>query len=722
MMNYKKIKRTFVRQHGQSDCGISCLASILKFHGGFATLDYLRQISGTTKFGTSMIGLKEASESVGFQAKGLEATSVDNLKELAQPAILHVLLHGKFQHYVVYYGFKGEDIIIGDPQSGIETWSKSKLDDMWQSKALIKLTPTDQIEKRRHQEKSLRWFLTILKEDLNILSSSLFLGILIALFSISTAIFSQQLIDTILPGKNLFKLILGLSLFALILFIKTGLGYVKGLFLITQGREFNKRLINQFYNALLFLPKQFFDSKKTGELVSRMNDTNRIQTVIGNMVGNILVELFLTIVSVIAIFIYNSELGFIVLTFIPFSALFLFFFTKSITSNQKEVMVLQAANESNYIDSITGISEIKSLNKQSFFSEVTSIIYENFQNRILQLGKIKIRFGLFLELVSILITVISIGYASLLIFHDKLKIGELVAVISLVGTIVPALTRTAGFYVQVQEAKVAFDRMKEFTSLQPENNNGKSDNLSFGESLIIENLSFNYPGNPALLQNISLSINPQNLTVLLGESGSGKSTLIQLIQRFYLPQSGKIYYGDCNILDIELYAYRGKLGVVSQHTKLFNNFLLFNIALSDDPNELENAKSWCEENGFGNYFKNFPRGYMTLLGEEGINISGGQRQLVAFARVLYHNPSLLIVDEGTSAMDKNTENFILELLHIKKKELAILMVTHKIKSALRADVVYILEKGSIVQNGHPRELIKSDNFFSESYRELQYHL
>lgn len=453
-----------------------------------------------------------------------------------------------------------------------------------------------------------------------------------------------------------------------------------------------------------------------------MNDTNRIQTVIGNMVGNILVELFLTIVSVIAIFIYNSELGFIVLTFIPFSALFLFFFTKSITSNQKEVMVLQAANESNYIDSITGISEIKSLNKQSFFSEVTSIIYENFQNRILQLGKIKIRFGLFLELVSILITVISIGYASLLIFHDKLKIGELVAVISLVGTIVPALTRTASFYVQVQEAKVAFDRMKEFTSLQPENNNGKRDNLSFGESLIIKNLSFNYPGNPALLHNISLSINPQNLTVLLGESGSGKSTLIQLIQRFYLPQSGKICYGDCNILDIELYAYRGKLGVVSQHTKLFNNFLLFNIALSDDPIELENAKSWCEANGFGNYFKNFPRGYMTLLGEEGINISGGQRQLVAFARALYHNPSLLIVDEGTSAMDKNTENFILELLHIKKKELAILMVTHKIKSALRADVVYILEKGSIVQNGHPRELIKSDNFFSESYRELQYHL
>ncbi|MCX8492305.1 MAG: ABC transporter transmembrane domain-containing protein, partial [Cyclobacteriaceae bacterium] len=452
-MNKKKIKKTFVRQLGQSDCGVACLVSIINFHGGSTTLDYARQLSGTTKFGTNLLGLKEASQFLGLEATGLVANSIDNLKELFHPAILPIVLENKFQHYIVFYGYDAESLVIGDPQSGIKIWSKTELEKVWQTKALLKLSPTEFLQKNETGNK-LKWVWSTIKDDANILSASIFLGVVIAIFSIATAVFTQQLIDKILPSRNLTKLILGIILFSLVLLIKVGLSYIRGQFLLTQSREFNKRIIKQFYSALLFLPKSFFDSKKTGELVSRMNDTGRIQMVISNLVANVIIEFLVIVISTITIFVYSVQMGLIVLAFIPISILILFFFTKSVMKNQTEVMGLLASNESNYIDTITGIAEIKSSNKQNLFSTMTSIIYESLQKKLLDFGKIKINFSLVLELTSICIVIGSISYSSYLVLENQIKIGELVAILSLIGTTIPMLIRTTVFYVQIQEAEV----------------------------------------------------------------------------------------------------------------------------------------------------------------------------------------------------------------------------------------------------------------------------
>lgn len=244
--------------------------------------------------------------------------------------------------------------------------------------------------------------------------------------------------------------------------------------------------------------------------------------------------------------------------------------------------------------------------------------------------------------------------------------------------------------------------MEEFTTLETEKTKGEA--LESINSIELDNLTFNFPGALPLLKNISLKMERGKIIALLGESGVGKSTILQLLQRFYEPVSGNIRVNDLITKSWDLDDYRKGIGVVPQDIKIFNNYLLFNIALSDDPKELEQVPLWCKELGFDEFFSKFPQGYASLLGEEGANISGGQKQLVGLARALYRKPSVLLVDEGTSAMDKNTEQFILNMIKKIKKDMVILMVTHRMKVAQQSDYVYVLENGEITQHGQPSQL------------------
>ncbi|MEM0941963.1 MAG: peptidase domain-containing ABC transporter [Bacteroidota bacterium] len=701
-MNIIKLNKKFIFQHGQSDCGPACLASVIRFHGGSLSLDEIRRITGTTKTGTKLLGLFQGAKQLGFDAFGLEAEGIDSLKELNHPAVLHVILENRLQHYLVFYGFENDLLIIGDPEKGVSLWSKEQLSKIWKSKSLLTLTPNQNFNKLPKKTVKYAQIIDWIKEDFNILLASLFLGILIASFSLATSIFSQKLIDVILPTKEITKLIIGLILIGIVLLVRIGLGFVRSTFLITQSRDFNNRMINSYLNLLLHLPKPFFNSKKIGEMIARMNDTSRIQVVVSNLAGNMLIESLVLIASLVGIFIYSWQVGIIVLLYIPIYIVILYRLNQPIITAQKDVMSKNALNESNYIDVISGVSEIKATGTTDLFKKTTNLFYQVYQSSIFNLGKIQIKFGLQTDLAGILLNLSVISFSSYLVITDQLLLGVMMAILSLGGTIGPSLTSLALFNTQLQEAKVAFNRIEEFTTLETEKMEGES--ISQIESLEITNLSFNFPGSLPLLKRINLKIDQGRIITLLGESGTGKSTILQLLQCFYEPVSGNILANNLNIRTLELRSYRKEIGVVPQDIKVFNNYLLFNIALSEDPKKLKQVPQWCRENGFDQFFSKFPQGYMTLLGEEGVNISGGQKQLVGLARALYRNPSVVLIDEGTSAMDRKTEQFILNMIRRIKKDKAILMVTHRMKVAQESDYVYFLENGEIIREGKPTEL------------------
>lgn len=717
-MKLNAYQKTFQRQHGQSDCGVACLNSIISYHGGHATLDDTRQLSGTTTRGTSLLGLQQAADELGFRSKGLKASDISNLKELKEPAILHVVLNGMQQHYVVFYGFADNELIIGDPAKGVELWSVDQLEAVWRDKVLLSLAVGETFKKTHHSRNRYTTILQWVKEDFNILLTALFLGALISVFNLSTAVFTQKLIDEVLPAKKVSLLIVSLSLFGILLIFKSILGYIRSGFLLNQSRDFNVRMVGFFFKSLINLPKTFFDSKKSGEMIARMNDTRRIQSTVSNLVGNLILETLVLTLSVVAIFIYQWQVGLLVTALIPFFATLYFRFKKPILNHQKEAMTAYGLNESNYIDVISGMPEIKNSSKQSLFEKITMTFYGNYQQKSFALGKVQVKFGFVAELLTVLLSLTLFGYTAFLYLQDQMALGTLIACLSLSGTITPSIIQISLFNIQIQEAKVAFDRMDEFSGLALEDLETGDPSSLAAETLTLKNISFHYPGTLDLLHNIDLEIKKGEFRTLLGESGEGKSTLIQIIQRFYQPQSGQILLDKTLITELNLNSYRDRIAVVPQEIKIFNNSLLFNIVLSEDEKEYSRFLQWSQEHGFNLFFEKFPQGYATLLGEEGTNISGGQRQLVGLARALFRNPQFLILDESTSAMDKNTENFILKILKQFQEHTAILLITHRVTTASKSDHIYILENGKIIDQGSPACLIKGTNMYSDFYHEL----
>ncbi|HEY9007138.1 MAG TPA: peptidase domain-containing ABC transporter [Ohtaekwangia sp.] len=695
-MTDKRIRKYFTRQHDRSDCGAACLASIIRYHGGNISIERIRELTGTSAQGATLAALSQAAGAFGLHAEGFLVKDVAGLKNMKEPAILHVLIDDRLHHYVVCYGADEKGFIIGDPASGIKHYSAEVLDKVWSTRALLTLTPNQEfIRSEVDQRKKRQWLYALIRDDIGMLGVMLSIGMIVTLLSLSTALFSKKLIDDILPAGNKEKLIFCLLLVILLLLGRSGLAYLRSFFIIHQGRDFNNRIIQKFYSSLLRLPKSFFDTRKIGDLIARMNDTRRIQSTLNLLTSNMLIDLLLVVVSAIFILLYSWIAGCVVLFFIPIYCLLALRFSKPIVTAQKEVMKGYAHAEGYYIDSIHGIASIKSAGREPFFEKFNRQIYGRYQDEIYQLGKVNIHFAILADVIGVLLIGIVFAIAAQLVLSKQLSSGQLVAIIAMTGNIVPSVTRLVILNMQIQEAKVVFNRMFEFTSIEPEYTLPASAPVAIHfQSLTLQTVTFQFPGHPVLLNAVSLHIKKGQCIALTGESGCGKSTLLQIIQRFYRPGAGAILVNDQPWEHIDTVSWRNAMAVVSQDVKIFNGTLLYNICLSDLPVDAARAIQLAKESGFDTFFEKFPQGYLTIIGEEGINLSGGQKQLVALARALFKRPQLLLLDEATASMDKTMEAFILALLQSMQPHLAILWITHQPQMIHWADRIYMLKKAT----------------------------
>jgi len=717
LLSHKHLQQTFTIQHDQSDCGVACLLSLIQYYGGSNSLEKLRELSGTTKQGTTLLGLYQAANQLGFSALGNEA-DLQAVIDHKEPLILHVVMEVRLQHYVVCYGFDRDKFIVGDPAKGITTYTKEELETVWKSKTCLTLTPNDNFVRTKTQSKNKKqWFLKLLKEDYRLISFSVLLGLAISILGMAMAIFSQKLIDNILPSKDFNKLITGIALVGFLLLIRVLFTALRDYFLIRQTKDFNNRIVDRFYSSLLNLPKPFFDTRKIGDLVARLNDTQRVQRVISQIVGNVVINTLVTIVSLVFLFYYSWQTGIIASISLPFYFILIYSFNKRIINAQKEVMQGYAFSESNYITSMQGIATIKNNNRQTIFQKINQLIYGNFQEKSFNLGKINVRLSIFSGFFSVFFLMSILGYTSIQVYNEIMQLGELMAILGVAGSLLPSVASLALITIPINEAKVAFNRMYEFASMEKEQK-GNKEILDF-ISLEIENLSFRFAGRSQLLKDINIKVNKNQCIAIVGESGSGKSTFGQILQKFYSFENGTIIVNNqTNLPDIETKSWRTILGVVPQEVTIFGGNVITNILLGKEDTP-ENIVKFCQDYGFEIFINTLPQSYATILGEEGINLSGGQKQLIALMRALYKKPKVLLLDEFTSAMDRKTEKFVLDLLNKLKSELTIIFISHRLHSLPKiANRIYVLENGIISNFGTHDELMKTTNFYSQFWKDM----
>lgn len=716
-----RIKENSVLQHDSSDCGVACLVSVINYYGGETSLEKIRNLSGTGKTGTSMLGLYQAAIKNGLNATGYEA-SINDIKNHSNTLILHVIIEEKLEHYIVCFGFEEGKFIIWDPAKGFSRMNDEELGRVWKSGKCLSLAPdAGFITKKKQKGEKRRWIISMLKPDKDLLVVSAIIGILISILGLVMALYTQKLIDKILPSGDIKILIISSCLVLLLLFSRIVISSFRQLFLLMQGKIFNIRVIDDFFSALMFLPKWFFDTRKTGDFVARLNDTMRIQRVIADIVSIYIIDFLVIIIIAIVLFCYSWIIGVISLICLPLFYFLVSSWNDRIISSQHDLMAGYALNESNFIDSIKGITEIKSMNWQNHYSAKNKIIYTGFQERIFNLGKIKVKLNLITGFAGSIYLIIILVCSSGQVMASTMTQGELMAIISLSSSLLPSALNFALISIPVSEVKVAINRMFEFTQIESETSGEKEiSDLNEIKNVELKDISFRFPGQPLLMNKVSLSIEKGKLVSLIGESGCGKSTLAGILLRYYMPESGDILINERNRgYDLQVHDWRVKVAIIPQEIHIFNGTIMENLITGIDENKIRGLITSLSEYGLVSFIDSFPSGLMTLIGEEGINLSGGQKQIIGFIRVLLKKPEILIIDEGTSNMDRETEAFMLNLINRLKHHMGILMISHRINMIKKlSDLIYIMEGKTIAAKGTHEELIQFDNLYSRFWKDF----
>jgi ATP-binding cassette, subfamily C, bacteriocin exporter len=708
------VKKCSVLQHDSTDCGAACLVSVIKYFGGIAAIEQVRKLSGTSQSGTSMLGLYQAAKVHGLEATGYEA-SIKDIIDFENILILHVTAEEGAEHYIINYGFERDKFILWDPAKGLRLFSIDELEKIWISKKCLALVPGRffKLEKEDTKEKKV-WLLKTVKPEKDLLFISIVVGIIISVLGLVMAVFTQKLIDKILPSGDI-KLLITISILVfLLLSSRIIISAIRQLLLLTQGKYFNVRIVDDFYNSLLFLPKSFFDTRRTGDFVARLNDTMRIQKVIADIIGIYAIDILVLIITLIVLFYYSFISAILTLICLPVLYFIVKQWNTKIIAAQHNLMAGYASSESNFINSLGGIQEIKSLNWQEIFFSRNNKIYNEFQDRAFFLGKTKLKLNLLTGLIGTLYLIIVLIYSSIEVMESRLSQGELMAILSLSSMLLPSVMNLALIGVPLSEAKVALERMFEFSKVKPEGADivDRTADLNISK-LELKNISFRFPGRRLLLNNINLSIEKGQLISIIGESGCGKSTLANIILKFYQPEAGEIIINDnCTSDKVSLEKWRSKIGIIPQEIHIFNGTILQNIISEFTESKFNEMTSIVSDYGLDVFINRFPSGLMTLVGEEGINLSGGEKQLLAFIRALINKPDILIIDEGTASMDRGTEYMIMNILKRLKSEMGILFISHRIHLAKNlSHNIYVIEDGIIINEGTHDVLIRSENLY-----------
>lgn len=720
--NRKKAEKTFVLQHEATDCGAAALLSVVRYYGGDSSIVHLREISGTTATGTTLLGLCQAARSIGFDANGVVADSVDDLKNSCLPCILNVRIDNLLLHYVVCYAYENGRFIIGDPGYGVKDYSESELKQIWNGYCLL-LKPSSTFEKSESiKNRKKEWVLNLIHDDWGLLLSSLIIGLVTTVLGLGMTLFTQILVDDILPNKNHEKIIVGLSLVFLVTLLGVFLSALRGRLILTQTKDFNNRVIRFFLSKLLHLPKMFFDTRKTGDIITRLNDTKRIQSVISYIISSVLIDVIILVVYVLFIFKYSVTVGLITIATSPIIFWIIAKHNKTIVAQQKEVMTSGSHCESELINTIEGISDIKSFFKFPFFLEKNCRLNATKQDNAFALGKTNLKIGIEAGLFSAIVNIGLIALCSYFVLVDKMTVGVLMAVISIFSTIFSKVSGMASLMIPINEARVIFARMFEFVDTPEISDesvvNEQSEEVN-ADILSLDNVSFRFIGRLPLFDGISMDFKRGTITSIVGECGCGKSTLCQILERFYYPSKGKVLLNGNDASLIPLSEWSKMIAFVPQEIYLCNGTLFENICFGEPDATFEEVKTFCIKYGFDRFFKELPDGLFTIVGEGGIKLSGGQKQLVAFARALFKPHSIFILDEMTAAMDRKTENFINDLLVKMKEDHIIICVTHRLDTARQiSDQIVVIENGDAKEKGNHKDLMQTDNYYSQYWKGL----
>lgn len=554
------------------------------------------------------------------------------------------------------------------------------------------------------------------------ITSMLFLLVVTAITIVYPVILQVTIDEVVLKEK--YELIPYLSIGFVVLMLIKGVAtfiqqYTGDLFGITSVY----RLRNALYEKLQFLPFRYYDNAKTGDLMSRLTaDVEGFRFFLSFGFSEAFRFILILGISFSVMFYYSVSLTLITMFMLPFLAVSVYKFDKVVHPAFRGIRKSFGKLNTNVQENISGINTVKSLSREEFQTSKFNFSNDDYRDQQISTANIWAKYFPLMELIGNSGIIILLAYGGYLVINDSLKPGELVAFYSLLGYILMPIINL-GFTINLfSQSKASGERLLEI--LEADNEIYDKENAYHAERLKgeveFQNVTLQYFGDEnAAIKNINFKAEPGKVIGLIGSTGSGKTTITQLMTRFYEPVSGKVLIDGKSVSDYSIQSLRSNIGIVLQESFLFSSTIKANIAYGRPQATMDEIIEAAKRAQAHDFIMELPDGYDTMLGERGLGLSGGQKQRIAIARAICLDPSILILDDATSAVDMDTEFKIQEGLRQVMKGRTTFIIAHRISSLKHADEILVLENGKIVERGVHSNLLSNGGPYERIYN-IQY--
>jgi subfamily B ATP-binding cassette protein HlyB/CyaB len=695
------------------DTGLAGLAILLRLLGKPADPDQLLHLHGQPDGKTDALGVVRAAQHSGVKVRLIE-TSWDRLDRAALPALAE-LNDGRF---VVLAKSAPDKVLILDPEERRNhTLDRAGFEAQWTGRLILATTRASIAGSDRSFD--FTWFIPAVIKYRRLFGEVLAGSFFIQIFALISPLIFQIVIDKVIVHSSLSTLdVLVFGLVAIGVF-EAVLGGLRTYVFSHTTTRIDVELGSRLFGHLLSLPMLYFQARRAGDSVARARELETIRNFLTGSALTVVIDLFFTVVFLAVMFMFSPLLTWIVLASLPLYAVVSLVVTPVLRRRLDEKFKRGAENQAFLVETVTGVETIKAMAVEPQMQRRWEEQLAGYVRAAFMAGNLAGQAGQAIGFLNKLTLGLILWFGAKLVIDGSLTIGELVAFNMLAARVSAPVLRLAQLWQDFQQVRISVARLGDILNTPRESTatSGRVGVPRLDGHITFDHVVFRYrPGGPEILKQIALDIPAGQIVGVVGPSGSGKSTLAKLMQRLYVPESGRVLIDGMDLALLDPAGLRRQIGIVLQENVLFTGTIRDNIALANPGMDMAAVIAAAKLAGAHEFILETEHGYDTVVGERGSTLSGGQRQRIAIARALATNPRILIFDEATSALDAESERIIQDNMRLMCQGRTVIIVAHRLSAGRLAHRIVTLEAGRIVEDGTHDGLLRRGGRYAALHR------